>query len=398
MTFLHDMLKLTVNISYIMSLTLKEQIRDQINKSNNILICVGKNSDGDNIGSALAVYTFLQKIQKRVDITSPNMILEKYAFLPYINTITHDIQGARDYVFSLDVNKQNLHQLKYEVEENKLKIYITTKNKEIQENQILLESSKFVYDLIITLGVSDLDYLGNIYDENSELFYETPIINIDHRPSNEHYGKMNLIDVSASSTAEIIFNILREIDDNLIDEAIATNLLTGIITATESFQNKNTTPKIFLTAAALISKGANKQEIVRYLYKTRTVSMLKLMGKVMTNLKYNKQHKLAWSVITESEFRKEAINDEDINTIIKELIGSTPEFDTLFILYPKNDYIKCAMSFPDKYPSTQLEQLFNGYITDNQITFHTQATNLEQAEQEVLQKIQKLTQSKTSTE
>lgn len=392
------MLKLTVNISYIMSLTLKEQIRDQINKSNNILICVGKNSDGDNIGSALAVYTFLQKIQKRVDITSPNMILEKYAFLPYINTITHDIQGARDYVFSLDVNKQNLHQLKYEVEENKLKIYITTKNKEIQENQILLESSKFVYDLIITLGVSDLDYLGNIYDENSELFYETPIINIDHRPSNEHYGKMNLIDVSASSTAEIIFNILREIDDNLIDEAIATNLLTGIITATESFQNKNTTPKIFLTAAALISKGANKQEIVRYLYKTRTVSMLKLMGKVMTNLKYNKQHKLAWSVITESEFRKEAINDEDINTIIKELIGSTPEFDTLFILYPKNDYIKCAMSFPDKYPSTQLEQLFNGYITDNQITFHTQATNLEQAEQEVLQKIQKLTQSKTSTE
>lgn len=370
-----------------MGLNSQQQIQDQIQKNDSILICIGRNPQGDAIGSGLALYMALKKMGKKTDIISPTAILDKYSFMPQSEFISHKLEGARDYVFSLDIDKEKLQQLRYEVEDHKLKIYITAQNGEINKDRISLESSKFGYELIIVLGESDLEGLGGLYDENPELFYDTPVINIDHKASNEYFGKINLVDVAASSTAEIIYNIISTMDESLIDEEIATDLLTGIISETESFQNKNTTPKALIAAAALIGKGANKQDIVRYLYKTKSVSMLKLMGKAMAGLKYNSQYKLAWSVIEDDGFIQANSTSGNINMAIKELAQSSPEFDFFFLLYSTDGNLKGIINFSEKKDIQTLVKSLDGEIEDGQIVFTPKETDIALAEKEVLRKI-----------
>ena len=372
-----------------MGLLPKEQILDQINKSETILICVGKNPDGDALGSALGFCLALRKMGKKADIVSPTAVLSKYSFLPSSDTITHKLEGVRDYILSLDIDKEKLHQLRYEIQNNKLKIFITAKNGDLEQKDIIIESARFKYDLVILLGTSDLENLGNIYDENPDLFYEAPVINIDHNPSNEYFGKINLVDVTASSTSEIIFNLITDIKEDLIDEQVATNLLEGIIFKTNSFQNKNTTPKAFLTAASLITRGADKQEIIRYLYKTKSVSALKLMGKIMSNLKYNSEYKLGWSILPngDDDFIKANASPEKLNLAVKELADSSPEFDLVLLIYKIGGKIGGIINFSEKLQVDNLAKLLNGKIEENQITFISDEVETKLAEENILQKI-----------
>ena len=370
-----------------MGLSSKEQVFDQIKKSETILICVGKNPDGDALGSALGFCSALKKTGKKVDIVSPTAILEKYLFMPFSNIITHKLEGARDYILSVNVEKDELQQLRYEVQNNKLKIFITANAGDMKESDVTLESSKFRYDLIVIFGLQDLENLGNIYDENPELFYETPVVNIDHNPSNEYFGKINFVDVASSSTAEIAFNLISEIGEKLLDEQIATNLLTGIIYKTDSFQNKNTTPKAFLAAASLVAKGANKQDIIRYLYKTKSISTLKLMGKIMSNLKYNSQYKLGWSVMKKDDFAEINTSRENLSSVIKELTNSSPEFNLMFLLYKNNSAINGIINFAEKLPAENLAKSLGGNIEHKQIVFTSKEEDIESAEKYVLNKI-----------
>ena len=376
-----------------MGLLPKEQTLDQIKKSETVLICVGKNPDGDALGSALGLCLALKKMGKKADIVSPTAILNKYSFLPSADTITHKLEGVRDYILSLDIDKEKLHQLRYEVQNNKLKIFITAKNSDLEEKDIVIESARFKYDLVIILGTSDLENLGSIYDENSDLFYEAPVVNIDHNPSNEYFGKINLVDVTASSTSEIIFNLIIEIKEELIDEQIATNLLEGIIFKTNSFQNKNTTPKAFLAAASLIAKGANKQEIIRYLYKTKSISTLKLMGKIMSNLKYNGKYKLGWSILPngDDDFIKTNASPEKLSLAVKELADSSPEFDLVLLIYKIDGKINGIMNFSEKMQVNDLVKSVDGKVEDNQIIFVFNETETESAEKNILQKIKEWT-------
>lgn len=370
-----------------MGLSPKEQIIDQITKSETILLCVSKNPNGDALGAALGFYLALKKLGKKTDIVSPTAVLEKYSFLPSSNLITHKLEGARDYIFTVNIEKDKLQQLRYEVQDNKLKIFITAKSGDLDEKNAALESSKFKYDLIIILGTSDLEDLGNVYDDNPELFYEAPVINIDNNPSNEYFGKINLVDVTISSTSEIVHNLISDLNEKLFDEQIATNLLTGIVSKTDSFQNKNTTPKAFLAAASLITKGANKEDIIRYLYKTKSISVIKLMGTIMSTLKYNSQYKLGWSVINKNDLERTNTTSENLSLVVSELANSSPEFDMMLLLYKNNGEVNGIINFSEKLEVGELVKLFNGTMQDNQIIFISNETAIDLAEKETLKKI-----------
>lgn len=370
-----------------MGLSPKEQIIEQIKKSETILLCVAKNPNGDALGSALGFYLALKKLGKKTDVISPTPILEKYSFLPSSSLITHKLEGARDYVFLIDIEKDKLQQLRYEIQDNKLKIFITARDGNLNEKSARLESSKFKYDLIIALGTADLENLGNVYDENSELFYEAPVVNIDNNPSNEYFGKINLVDVAVSSTSEIAYNIISELDEKLFDENIATNLLAGIISKTDSFQNKNTTPKAFLAAASLIAKGANKEDIIRYLYKTKSISVIKLMGTIMSALKYNSQHKLGWAVVDKDDFERTNTAPKNLNLVVSELANSSPEFEMILLLYRNDSAISGIINFSEKLEVSALVKSLNGKAEYNQIIFTTNETEMASAEREILKKI-----------
>jgi phosphoesterase RecJ-like protein len=365
----------------------KKQIFEFIKKNENILIALSPQANGDALGSSLAFYLFLKKLGKNIDIISANSPLEKFNFLPNYDKINKNFQADREYIISVDIPQGKLNQLYYKHKGEQLKIYLKPKNIELNREKISLRSGNFNYDLIIVFGMYDLEMLGSLYEENAELFFETPIINIDNHPSNEYFGKVNLVEITASAVSQILSEFLFEIQKDSIDENIATCLLTGIISETKSFQAINTTPKALEIAAKLIALGAKQQEIIRYLYKTKSLNYLKLWGRLMARLRYDSQFRIIWSLISQTDFQKTQTNSADLNLVIEELIKNSPEANLCLIFWESAEGVQAQAQIIKNLNLEELQNLLGGSLENNKINFKLGTADIVQAEKQTLEKI-----------
>lgn len=316
-----------------MSLDLQQQFKNFLEKSKEILILLPQNPQGDEIGSAWALYFFLKKRGFSPNIGLSGELPLKFSFLPKPEKILPEISGARDFVLSFDTTRNKIIHLKTEEKENRYNVYVTPEKGSVDPRDFSFILAKFNYDLLIVLGCSDLEKLGKIYETNSDLFFEVPIINIDHQSSNENFGQINLVDVTASSTSEIVSQALEQNYPDAMTEEVANCLLTGIISATNSFQENSTTPKTLLSAANLMDKGAKQQEIIRWLYKTQSFNTLKLWGRVMAKLKLEESLKLVWSELTIEDFVYSRTRPEDLQIILEKLQENYSEGRTFLCLF-----------------------------------------------------------------
>jgi len=316
-----------------MSLEPQEQFKKFLEQSKEILILIPENPSGDAVGSAWALYFFLEKRGALPTIAFSNNLNQKYSFLPRPERILNEITGARDFILQFDTTFNKIANVHTEEKDAKLNIHITPEKGTIDPRDFSFVLAKFKYDLIIVLDSSDLPKLGKIYEKNPDLFFEVPVINIDHRSNNENFGQINLVDVIASSCSEILSNVLENIDPAAIDKNIADCLLTGIISATDSFQKKNTTPKSLLSAAALMDKGADQQEIIRWLYKTQPLHILKLWGRAMARLKWDEKAQLVWSELSLEDFIQSRASINDVSAILEKLQENYSEGKIFILLY-----------------------------------------------------------------
>ena len=232
-----------------MSDAIQKQIIDLIGRSQKILILASSPPDGDSLGSAVALYMAFQKLGKDSTVICSDLVPDVLQFLPNMKVIGSKGATSNDFIITLDCSAIKVDSIKSAIEDNKVNIIITPKNGRFTSDQVSFNKGKTDYDLIITVDCAELNQLKGFYENNIELFHEVPVINIDHHISNTHFGKINYVDIMASSTTELLLPMLeemsREAQIQLIDEDIATLLLTGIITDTGSFQNANTTPRSF---------------------------------------------------------------------------------------------------------------------------------------------------------
>ncbi|MFZ2881503.1 MAG: DHH family phosphoesterase, partial [Candidatus Moraniibacteriota bacterium] len=302
-----------------MSLLPQEQLHKFIDSSKEIIIFIPENPSFDAIGSAWALSIFLSKKNIKTTIVSPDQDENKVAFLPRPENVISTISGAREFVLSFNTTRNKITGLRQETVGDFFNVYLTPEKGSIDPRDFSFILAKFKYDLIIVLDSPDLENLGKVYINNSDLFFEVPIVNIDHRSNNENFGQINLVDSKASSCAEILKTALENIDSNILDEGIATCLLTGIIGATNNFQRKNTTPKALLNAAELMDKGADQQGIIRFMYKTQPLNILKLLGRVMSKLNWEEKHKLAWTTLSIEDFVQSRSTSENLPIILEKL-------------------------------------------------------------------------------
>jgi bifunctional oligoribonuclease and PAP phosphatase NrnA len=106
------------------------------------------------------------------------------------------------------------------------------------------------------------------------------VIDVDHHHDNSRFGDVNLVVPEASSTAEVIRDILHELDVDLTPR-IAAALYVGLVTDTGRFQYTNTTPKALRLAAELVEAGANVHEIFQHVYETVQFAKLKLLARAL---------------------------------------------------------------------------------------------------------------------
>jgi len=341
-------------------LTQEQQIFEQIKKANNILITFKQSWSGDAVASSLAMFLFLKKLGKTVEIAAEKMDLSKlYSFLPGCSEIKFELNNLRKFVISLDISNTKVSQIKYQKEDNKLNFIISPKDGWFTEDDIATDTSGFKYDLIITVGTPDLESLGKIYDNDTEFFYRTPIINLDHSAGNEAFGQINFIELTAVSTSEIIFSLFESYSRELIDEDIATCLLAGMIAETKSFKTNNVTPRALLTASRLMSLGARREEIVNHLYRSKNLNVLKLWGRVLARLTGAMENKLIWSTLSATDFLKTDSTEEELSDVIDELIVSIPQAKVIAIIYENQAPVQVADQTPPQTTSLLLYAVKN---------------------------------------
>jgi phosphoesterase RecJ-like protein len=109
------------------------------------------------------------------------------------------------------------------------------------------------------------------------------MLNIDHHHDNTRFADVNLVDVGASSTAEIVFDICRRLGVE-VSESIAQALYVGLITDTGQFMYENTDARTHRVAAELIESGVDVTGTFRRLYERVPEAKLKLIARALERI------------------------------------------------------------------------------------------------------------------
>lgn len=261
-----------------------------IKKAKNILILTHENPDGDALGSSLGFKMALNKLGKKVSCFCSDSVPAPFAFLPQSETI---------------------------------------------KNDFLLGD----FDLIIILDCGDSRRTG--FSDRIKNFskYKNKIINIDHHPKNDLHriANINFVDYNASSTAEIVYQIIKSLSV-FIDKDIALALLCGLYTDTGSFKHSNTTTKTLQIASELLRRGARLKKITDNVINNKSVSGLRLWGIALSRLQFNDRYKIASSAVTLEDIKSCDATKEDAAGIVN-MINNIPGTKLSIFMYQSEDGI-----------------------------------------------------------
>lgn len=350
-----------------------------IDKFTNILIYPSPDLQGDSLGSALALFYTLKKIGKNVNINIKDTP-EKFRFL------TNPLPAGGDFVISINTEGKDISKMRYEKNHKDLKIYLAMNKGEIRRDDInfsLLanaEDSGQNTGLLISVGIPSLEAIP-------QLFWKSAILNIDNQPQNENFGEVNLVETT-SSLSEITSNLIRLMcGEEIFDEKTATCLLTGIICSSQNFRSPRTRPKTFETSAFLIEKGANHQEIVQHLYKQKSLSQIKLLGKVLEKLDFNDSKEIYSSLLQENDFKECQANSKDLAFVLEELKFHFRRLPNLLILWESHAspaITKGVFYSPNSGLPEKILENFEGVSRGNSVLFLSKETNLTAVQEKIL--------------
>ncbi len=368
-----------------MNLINRIQAEDLLRNAKNVLIAPSSPMDGDSVGSSLALMVALRKMGKQATVVAYEPMPELLKFLPFVSQIQSSVGPSRDFVISLSTENAEVDHLKYEVEQGKINIIVTPKTGHFSPADFSFQNKTAEFDLIVTVDTGDLVQLGKLYEEHKDMFARTPVLNIDHHASNGKFGSHNYLEYGFSATTQMVTPILqtfeKERGEELIDEDVATLLLVGIITDTGSFQHSNTTPEAFEVAADLLERGARQQEIIKHIFKTKSLATLKLWGRVLSKIQYEPILKLVYSTITMQDLAETGARSDDTGGIIDELMSNAPGAEVVMLLKEKEPgFISGSFRAPGQLADVSaIAQSMNGGGHKKAAGFRIKQMNMEEA-------------------
>lgn len=141
------------------------------------------------------------------------------------------------------------------------------------------------------------------------------ILNIDHHPTNDGYGTVNIIKPDAAATAEILFDFVGQFPIQM-DKAAATAIYTGLLTDTGGFRYANTSPNVMTTASKLLEYGVDGPMLAQILLEQVTLPQVRILNKALSSLKMTDDGKIAWVVITPEDMVACGAANEDLEGIV----------------------------------------------------------------------------------
>ncbi|MDY2637192.1 MAG: bifunctional oligoribonuclease/PAP phosphatase NrnA [Phascolarctobacterium sp.] len=225
-----------------------------------IVLCTHVSPDGDTLGSSLGLAQSLKKLGKEVIVYCDDLVNKSFSFIPGMELVERPVAG-----------------------------------------------SKVEADLLVVVDASSFDRIGIV----GEVVQYKQMLNIDHHISNTRFADYLYLDPKAAATGEIMCELFQEMAWP-IDREIAECFYIAISTDCGSFRYANTTPKTMRAGAWLLEQGVQPNEISDKLdMKSRlTVEML---AKVLPSLTFDAEGKIAYLIITNDIYNKDANTDSFVN-------------------------------------------------------------------------------------
>jgi len=288
-----------------------DQARELLQNAKRIVILSHKNPDADSVGSNLALREALENMGKIVTSACVDRPPENCGFLHQANQYQKDFNPAD---FDLIVTVDCGH--------HKLMAFHETKPE-------LLDRSK------------------------------TLLLNIDHHPSNDYFGTVNIVMPDAPATCFMLFLFLTYCQWQ-ISPTMATALLHGLYYDTGSFQHSNTSSDALRIAARLVALGADHARSIKEQYQTHSLAQLRLWGRGLERATLNSKEAVV-TALTEQDYHAVGAQKDDIAGLINYL-NHVPEAKFCVLLTEDwNGKIKGSMRTQnDSVDLTQIAGLFGG--------------------------------------
>ncbi|MGL5348072.1 MAG: DHH family phosphoesterase [Peptostreptococcaceae bacterium] len=289
-----------------------DNIIEFINGSNDFVVTSHISPDGDNIGSTLSIYYSLIKLGKNV-------------------------------FYVLDDNSpQNL--------------------KFLLEGINILRSEEFKEESYSIIALDCGDKRRICVDEQI-INNANKIVCIDHHASNDYYGDFNYIDIEASSTCELVYNLLKRFNEkenlDLIDEKTATCLYTGLVTDTGNFAYSSTHPSSFEMAKDLLILGAKRNEIIQNVFQSNPYNYYKLLGEALNTLDIVGT-KVASITVTKEMLKRNVISFNDVDGITSYTRDIEGVEVGILIKEKKENEVKISLRSKNYVDVSEIAKKFNG--------------------------------------
>lgn len=234
----------------------KQELVQRLKTANNVLVTVSRNPSVDQLASCIGLSLLLNKQGKHAAAVFSGTVPSTLEFLKPDETLEKTTDSLRDFIISLDKSKAD--KLRYKVEDNIVRIFITPYKTSISQADLEFSEGDFNVDVVVALGVKQQEDLDEAITAHGRILHDATVTSINTSPE-AGLGSINWVDPQASSLSELVTDLTKLLGSDLLDNQIATALLTGIVSETNRFSNDKTSSQTMSASAALMAAGANQQ-------------------------------------------------------------------------------------------------------------------------------------------
>ncbi|MBR3056216.1 hypothetical protein IKG64_02890 [Candidatus Saccharibacteria bacterium] len=235
------------------------EVARKIGESHNVLIALSSDPSVDELAAAIGLSIYLDRLGKRATAIYSGATPNALEFLNPEETFEATADTLQDFVIAL--NKDKADHLRYKLDGDYVKIYITPYRHRLSEEDLEFSYGDYNVDLVLALDVANGIDLDSALREHGRIMHDAAIINITTGNPGK-FGEIEWSDKTASSVSEMIAGLLYSLNSKAkIEKEEATAFLTGIVAATNRFSNAGTTPETMKMASRLMESGANQQLI-----------------------------------------------------------------------------------------------------------------------------------------
>jgi phosphoesterase RecJ-like protein len=280
-----------------------------IRRYRKFLVTSHHNPDADAVSSALAMALFLKSLDKQVHVLNEDACPEWLKFLPGTSLLKK----------ASDVKKLD-------------------------------------YEAAIVLDCGDLERVGGVKDFIQK---GRPLVNIDHHVTNDSFGTVNIIQSKASSTCEMIFDLLKQAKHPL-NKNLAILLYAGIMTDTGSFRYDNTSAHSHAVAEELMTFKISAAQMYERLYIGIPVADMKIFTDVIHKAQLLDGNRV-YCVSLTKRVKESFSNKFDLNEKLFTFLRSMEGIEVVVILTElKSKEIRVNLRSQKDFDVASLAQQFDG--------------------------------------